>query len=125
MTGRADACRKGGAMRRIATTIAAVALAGWLAGTPAGAEDVHGTAMIHEVQLASSAVVLDGEVYLVTDATRLEDEQGFELSLAQLPSVAGGASGDEAAVFFVAEEPAASGRNSRLRHLQLTGAMPK
>jgi len=115
---------KGGAMRRIATTIAGLALATGLAGAPAGAEEVTGNAMIQEVQVAQGAVVLDGDLYHVSDFTRLEDEQGGDLPLSQLPSLAGGASGDEAAAWFVADEPGRDGTR-RLVHLRLTGAMPK
>lgn len=121
---RADAGRKGGAMRRIATTVAGLALAGWLAGAPAGAEEVQGSAVIQEVQLVGSKVVLDGEAYHVSDATRIEDEEGGSLTLAQLPSLARGASGDEAAVWFVADEPAMDGTR-RLQQLRLTGSMPR
>lgn len=111
-------------MARIAAMIAGLALAGGLAGAPAGAEEVTGNAMIQEVQAAASAVVLDGDLYHVSDSTRLEDEQGGDVPLSQLPSLAGGASGDEAAAWFVADEPAADGTR-RLIHLRLTGAMPK
>jgi hypothetical protein len=115
---------KGGAMRRIATTIAGLALAGGLAGAPAGAEELTGNAVIQEVHVAESAVVLDGDRYQVGDTTRLEDEQGGDLALAQLPSTANGAGGDEAAVWFLADEPRADGTR-RLIHLRLTGAMPR
>jgi len=111
-------------MRRIATTVAGLALAGWLAGPPAGAEEIQGSAVIHEVQVVGSTVVLDGEVYRVGDSTRIEDEEGGSLTLAQLPSLAGGASGDEAAVWFVAADPGMDGTR-RLQHLRLTGSMPR
>lgn len=106
-------------MRRIATTIAGLALAGALSGAPARAEEVSGNAVIREVHLAQSAVVLDGDLYQVTDGTRLESEHGAGLTLAELPSTAAGASGDEAAVWYEADE------FGRLHHLRLTGAMPK
>ena len=106
-------------MRRIATTIAGLALAGALGSAPARAEEVSGNAVIREVHLVQSAVVLDGDLYPVSDATRLENEHGAGLTLAELPSTAAGASGDEAAVWFETDD------RGRLRHLRLTGAMPK
>jgi hypothetical protein len=111
-------------MRRIATTVAGLLLAGWLAAAPAGAEELSGNALIQDVQVGAAAVVLDGDLYRVDDLTRLEDEQGSDLTLAELPSLAGGASGDEVAVWFEASEPAADGTR-RLRQLRLMGAMPK
>jgi hypothetical protein len=111
-------------MRRIATTIAGLALAAGLAGAPAAAEEVTGNAVIHEVSVAHGVVVLDGDAYQVGDTTRLEDELGAQLPLTALPSLAGGASGDAAAAWFLAEDAAAGGAR-RLIHLRLTGAMPR
>lgn len=111
-------------MRGIATAIGALALAGALNAGPAGAEEVTGNAVLGEVRLAESAVLLDGDRYEVSDATRLEDEQGGDVTLAELPSMASGATADEAAVWFEADEPTRDGTR-RLRHLRLTGAVPK
>jgi len=119
---RVEASRKGGRMRRITAMVAGLTLAGALAGAPAAAEGIEGNALIQEV--AGSVVVLDGEPYQVGASTRLEDEQGGELTLPELPSLAGGASGDEAAAWFMADEAQAGGLRE-LRHLRLTGAMPK
>lgn len=109
-------------MRRITAMAAGLVLASALAGAPAAAEPIEGNAQIQDVE--GSVVVLDGESYLVGASTRLEDEQGDELTLPELPSLAGGASGDEAAAWFVADE-ARAGFMRELRHLRLTGAMPK
>lgn len=111
-------------MRRITIAIAGLALAGALNAAPASAEEISGNAVLGEVRLAESAVVLDGERYAVSDTTRLENEHGGGLALAELPSMAAGASADEAAVWFEADEPARDGTR-RLRHLRLTGAVPK
>ncbi|MEB2343676.1 MAG: hypothetical protein OZ948_02945 [Deltaproteobacteria bacterium] len=111
-------------MRRIATTIAGLALASALNAWPVDAEEVSGNAVLGEVHLAEGAVVLDGDRYTVSDTTRLENEQGGDLTLAELPSLAGGASADEAAVWFEADEPTRDGTR-RLRHLRLTGAVPR
>jgi hypothetical protein len=104
----------------------ALALAALLAGGAARAQDeaLHGHAQIQEVRVVSSAVVLDGELYHVGDTTRIEDEYGVERTLAELPSVAGGGSGDEVAVWFEAGEPRV-GTPRPLLLLRLTGSMPK
>lgn len=112
-------------MRRIAMT-GALALAALLASGAAHAqdEDLHGHAQIQEVRVASNAVVLDGELFHVGDSTRIENEYGVELALAELPSVAGGGAGDEVAVWFEAGEPRV-GTPRPLLLLRLTGSMPK
>lgn len=111
-------------MRRIATMAAGLALAGWLAGAPAAAEGLQGSARIVEVHALAGTVVLDDQEFRVDDSTRIEDEQGGELALAALPSEAAGAHAEETAVWFVAGEPDAAGVR-RLLELRLTGAMPK
>jgi hypothetical protein len=105
-------------------TTTVLALAALLASGPAAADPVHGSATIDDVELAASAVRMGGERYLVTDATRIEDAVGAELTLAELPSLAGGASGDEAAAWFEAEASQA-GRAASLTLLRLTGSLPK
>jgi hypothetical protein len=108
---------KGGVMARITITVAGIALAGVLSGAPARAEEAN--AVIHEVQLAKSAVLLGSDLYQVSDTTRLENEHGASVTLAELPSTSAGASSDEAAVWFEVDE------SGRLLHLRLTGAIPK
>jgi hypothetical protein len=110
-------------MARIAT-VGLLALAALLAHGAALAEERNGSAQIHEVRLAASAVVLDGEVYHVSDTTRIEDENGAELSLGALPSLAGGGSGDAVAVWFEAGEERAD-HTRPLTLLRLTGGMPQ
>jgi hypothetical protein len=112
-------------MRRIAAMAAALALASGLAGAPAAAEEeenTSGSGVIEEVAL--SELVMNGEVFAVGVSAVLEDEQGGELTLLQLPSLAAGHSADEAAAWFEADAPGADGRRV-LRHLRLTGAVPK
>lgn len=111
-------------MGRIAKAVAALGLAATLAGVPAGAEEVQGTARIVEVDVAFGWVVLDGERYRADDGTRIADENGAELPLASLPSEAAGARGDAVAAWFVASESDAGGVR-RLLELRLTGSMPK
>lgn len=111
-------------MARIASTLAGAGLVLLLAAVPAAAEDEHGSASVDEVHVAAGTVVLDGAPYRVVDATRIEDQEGMELSLAEVPSVAGGASAQAAAAWFEAGDASAGGVRT-LRLLRLTGSMPK
>ena len=111
-------------MGRIAMTVTALGLTAVLAGVPARAEELQGTARIVDVDVAFGWVVLDGERYRADDGTRIADENGAELSLAALPSEAAGASGDAVAAWFVASEAGAGGVR-RLLELRLTGSMPR
>jgi hypothetical protein len=110
-------------MRRFAAIGSALALAGLLAATPAAGEDLEGNAVIDDVRVVESVVVLDGQPYRVDDLTRLRDAMGAELTLGTLPSIAGEASPDDAAVWFSAV-PSGDGTH-RLRELELTGAIPR
>jgi len=112
-------------MRRIAAMVTGLALAGGIAGAPAAADEdegAGGVGVIEEVALGT--IVVAGQAYSVGAFTRLEDEYGAELVATQLPSLAGGASPDEAAAAFEAE-PAGAGGPRVLRHLRLTGSVPK
>lgn len=111
-------------MGRIAMAMVGLVLASGLAGAPAGAEELQGSARIVEVDASAGTVVLDDQKFHVDDSTRILDEQGDSLTLAALPSEARGADADAIAVWFVATEPDRSGLR-RLLELRLTGAVPK
>jgi hypothetical protein len=94
-------------------------------GASAGvAENDRGSVVIDSVDLARERVVLGGVSYAVVDATVLEDEYGQRTSLAELPSLASGASPDAAAVWFETAT-ASRGMTPVLSKLRLTGSLPR
>jgi hypothetical protein len=107
------------------TTTAALVLALALGAASAGAAGRdQGNALITSVEASSGRILLDDEEYEVTDRTALEDEQGNELTIGELPSMERGAEADDAAVYFEAAEARGSGPRALLR-LKLTGSVPK
>src|SRR5690606_15017358 len=108
------------------TGVQTCALPIWITGAPAAAEEddggLYGSAVIEQV--APGAIVLAGQRFAVGASTRIEGEQGDELLPSELPSLAGGASADDAAAWFEAD-PGAAGRPPVLRRLRLTGSIPK
>ena len=109
-------------MQRLTRIFAgAIALGSLAAGYPAGAGQ--GSSTIDSKQVGKGLVVLGGTTYRVSDGTTLEDAHGRPIAFAELPTVAQGASSDEAAVWFEASDTDAT--TPVLHRLKLTGAMPK
>jgi hypothetical protein len=106
------------------TTTAALVLALALGASAGAAGRDQGNALITSVEASSGRILLDDEEYEVTDRTTLEDEQGNELTIGELPSMEQGAEPDDAAVYFEAAETRGSGPRALLR-LKLTGSVPK
>jgi hypothetical protein len=109
-------------LRRI---VSAGALAAALAAAgPAQAEMAQGPAEITAVHLDQNTVELDGKPFRVSEATAIEDKDGHKIGLMQLPSTERGASADQAAVWYEAEEGDARGAQLLFR-LKLTGMRPR
>jgi len=110
-------------------TLRRIALAGTLlvalaATGPARAEQDQGSAVIDKVMAAQNMVVLNGTAFRVSESTAIEDKQAHKISVAELPSIAGGATQDEAAVWY--EAAGGEGRSGRvLYRLRLTGKTPR
>ena len=64
---------------------AAFGLLAVLAAGPAAAEEMTGVATVEAKDLAFGTVTLDGTVYRVSDTTRVVDENGRRIGLAELP----------------------------------------
>ena len=90
---------------------------------PSRAEPEQGAAVVEAVDLARHEVVLDGSTYRVEDDTEVVDVDGNAIALSELPSLAGGAPRDGAAVWFETRDT--SDRLPRLRELRLTGSEPR
>ena len=99
-----------------ATAIGALGL-----GLAAAAGADQGNALLESK--ADGVVVMNGgTVYRVSDSTVLESKEGNRMTFAELPTLATGASADDAAVWFEASD----GETQPLVHLlKLTGATPK
>lgn len=94
-----------------------------LAGV-AKAEEARGSAAIEAIGAADRTVVLKGNTYRVLDSTHLENDAGTRLTFEELPSLAAGASPEEAAVWFEAGEASGMGPPPLVR-LLLTGSIPR
>ena len=101
---------------RSATAIATAAL-GLLLGAAAGADQ--GTATLESK--SDGQVLMNGNPYRVTESTVLESKEGNRLSFQELPTIAEGASADDAAVWF---ESSDGDSMQTLHRLKLTGAQP-
>ena len=116
-------------MQRISRTcgaaLAGALLAGGLlvAGVAAAAGE-QGSAVIEERGASDHTLVLGGTAYRVTGSTELANELGGRLAFEELPSLAEGASHDEAAVWFEAGEALGTEPRPLLR-VHLTGSMPR
>ena len=109
-------------MQRLTRILAgAIALGALAAGYPAGAGE--GNSTIDSKQVGEGLVVLGGTTYRVRDNTALEDEHGRPIAFAELPTLAQGASSDDAAVWFEASD--ADAGMPILHRLKLTGAVPQ
>jgi len=102
---------------RIRGAAFAIACSLALAGA-AGAEQ--GSAVIESKDVSS--VVMNGATYRVSEATVIESKEGARMQLADLPTLAEGASADAAAVWFEADDD----ERARTAHvIRLTGSMPQ
>jgi hypothetical protein len=88
-----------------------------LAGA-AGADQ--GSAVIESKDV--STVVMNGTVYRVSTATVIESKDGARMQLSDLPTLAEGASADDAAVWYEADDDERARTAHRIR---LTGGMPQ
>jgi hypothetical protein len=98
-----------------ATAIGVVGL--WLSA-PAGA--AQGSSVLESK--SDGDVVMKGVHFRLTDATVLESKDGARISFRELPTLAGGASADDAAVWYEASD---GDSQPTLQLLKLTGATPK
>jgi hypothetical protein len=110
-------------------TLHRIALAGALAAALAvpglaRAERDRGAAVIDAVHIEQNVVELNGRPFRVTDGTAIEDKQGHKIGLFQLPSLERGASADQAAAWYEADEGDARGVQLLYR-LKLTGMQPR
>jgi hypothetical protein len=105
-------------LRILAGTLALASLA---FANPARAGQ--GNSIVDSKQVAEGLVVLSGSTYSVSDATAIEDADGNKVALADVPSVAQGASDDDAAVYYEASEGDVT--TPVLHRLKLTGSVPK
>lgn len=109
-------------MKRLTRILAgAIALGSFATALPASAGE--GNSTVDSKQVGEGLVVLDGTTYRVSDNTALEDEHGRPIAFAELPTVAEGASSDDAAVWF--ESSDADAGTPILHRLKRTGALPK
>ena len=111
-------------MRRMKVHGAVFAVAAMLTAAPAMAQEVRGSGFLDAVDPVSGVVVIGGAKYSVRSSSVIADENGRALPLEELPSLASGASNDEAAVWYEAGEASTSSPRPLLR-LNLTGGAPE
>ena len=90
----------------------------WLASAAGAAQ---GSSVIDSK--SDGEVVLKGVHFRVSEATVLESKEGARISFRELPTLAGGASQDDAAVWYEASDGDVA--QPTLHLLKLTGATPK
>jgi hypothetical protein len=109
-------------MKRLTRILAgAIALGSFATAYPTSADQ--GNSIVDSKQVGEGLVVLGGTTYRVNDSTALEDEHGKTIAFAEFPTVAQGASSDDAAVWFEASDTEVS--TPILHRLKLTGAVPQ
>ena len=99
----------------------ALALTALALANPASADQ--GNSIADSKQVGEGIVVLGGSPYRVSDGTAIEDADGNAISLAAVPTVAQGASEDDAAVYFESSDGDAT--MPVLHLLRLVGAAPQ
>jgi len=109
-------------------TLRRIALAGALGAAlaapgPARAEQAQGPAEISAVHVEQNLVELNGKPFRVAESTAIEDKDGHKIGLLQLPSIERGASSDQAAAWYEAED--SDSRAPVLYRLKLTGMRPR
>ncbi len=98
-------------------------LAGTLAlGLVATAQAEQGNGEIDSKQVDAGLISVGGATYRISDGTALEDIDGNVIAFAALPTLAEGATPDDAAVWFEATDSEA--KPPVLHRLKLTGAQP-
>jgi hypothetical protein len=110
-------------MKRFTQLFASALALGLVAGAGAVRAD-QGTAVIESKQLDQHVVTMGGKAYRVSDGTVLEDKDGNPLEFAALPTTAGGASADDAAVWFETGDESEA-QTPVLHLLKLTGSVPR
>ena len=109
-------------MKRLTRILAgAIALGSFAAALPASAGE--GNSTLESKQVSEGLVVLGGTTYRVSDSTALEGVNDQPITFAELPTVAQGASADDAAVWFESSDGDAA--TPVLHRLKLTGAAPQ
>jgi hypothetical protein len=109
-------------MKRLTRILAgAVALGSFATAYPASADQ--GSSVVESKQVSEGLVVLGGTTYRVSERTALEDKNGRTIALADFPTVAQGASSDDAAVWFESSDTERS--KPVLHRLKLTGRTPR
>jgi len=99
----------------------AIAVAGALVGGASAVSRADsGNALVESK--TESEVVLGDRTYRVDEATVIESKDGTRLRLVEVPTIADGASADDAAVWFEASDAEATPIAYRLK---LTGAQPR
>jgi hypothetical protein len=104
------------------TRIFASALAPFAIALASPASAGQGNSVVESKQLADGIVVLSGSSYRVSDGTAIEDVSGKTIALADLPTLAQGASNDDAAVYYEASDGDVT--TPVLHRLKLTGSVP-
>ena len=100
---------------------AALALA--VAGAAPARAERQGNAEINTVKARESLVILNGKPFRVSERTVMSAPGGKHVTLGQLPSTDGGASEDEAAVYYEADDTTQGA--PLLYRLELTGRHPR
>jgi len=109
-------------LRRIA--LAGALGAALVAPGLARAERDQGNGEIAAVHLEQNTLEINGKSFRVSESTAIEDKEGHKIELMQVPSHARGASSDQAAAWYEAEEGDARGAQLLYR-LKLTGRRPQ
>ena len=108
-------------MKRRTRIFASVLALGSIAlANPASAGQ--GTSVVESKQVSDGIVVLGGSTYRVSDGTAIEDTEGNSIALADVPTLAQGATSDAAAVYFEASDGDVA--TPVLHRLKLTGSVP-
>lgn len=95
----------------------AIGAFGLALGGSASADE--GTAVLEAKD--DSSVTMNGLRYRVSDRTVLESKDGGRMTLADLPTLADGASADDAAVWYEADDASAP----TAHRIKLTGSLPE
>ena len=111
-------------MKRFTLLFASAFALGLVVAGAGSARADQGNSVIEAKKRDQSVVTLGGKEYRVSDGTVLEDEHGNAIAFAALPTTAGGASDDEAAVWFETGDESET-QTPVLHRLKLTGAMPR
>jgi hypothetical protein len=109
-------------MKRLTRFFASALALGFIAGG-GSARAEQGNSVIESKKADASVITMGGKAYRVSESTVLEDKDGNKIAFGALPSTEGGASQDDAAVWFETSE--SETHNPVLHTLKLTGSMPR